>query len=157
MINDESIAKTETNSKDICFKCEAYCCKFGGVIATKNEVDAIIARGYTNHFFLLSDDVYGIDWGDDGTCVYLEDDVCVIYPVRPLGCRMFPVVQTRSNEIILIECPVSSHLSEEELIKRKRILKQRPMYIVRGAENLREEHIKELQIRASKYGHQKLS
>ena len=81
--------------EDICAECGSHCCKLGGVVATRNEVDAILAEGYPNYFIRLSDEVYGVEWGDDGHCPYLDQSKCSIYSVRPLGCRMFPVVQTQ--------------------------------------------------------------
>ncbi|MGD9396227.1 MAG: YkgJ family cysteine cluster protein [Candidatus Thorarchaeota archaeon] len=147
------IASNCANSNDICFECGGQCCKFGGIVATLNEVDAIIERGHPNYFEKLKDDVYGTKWGRDGICAYFENGACSIYSVRPMGCRMFPVIQTRSGEIILIECPLASHLSDEEVFRRKEILIQRPRYIVRESELHREGHIKDLQIRVSKWNH----
>jgi Fe-S-cluster containining protein len=147
---------TDEYLKDVCLECGSHCCKLGGVVATQNEVDAITERGFPNYFIRLSDEVYGIEWGEDGTCAYLEDGRCTIYPVRPLGCRMFPVVQTRSNDIILIECKLAEQLTEEDLETRKRVLKQRPIHIIRESSTLREDHIHDLQMRAAKYNHQKL-
>ncbi len=147
---------TRNGSKDICIDCGGYCCTLGGVVATQNEVDAIIKLGYPNHFIQLSKDVYGIEWGKDGSCVYLKDGTCSIYSVRPLGCRVFPVVQTRNHEIILIKCSLASHLSNDEVLKRKKTLIERPWYIIAESEHLREDHIKDLEMRATKYGHQKI-
>ena len=147
---------SEYDSKDICLECGGHCCKLGGVIVTKDEVEAIIERGFPNHFIPLSDDVYGIEWGFEGRCNYLTNGGCSIYPVRPLGCRMFPVVQTRSGEVILVECPLSFHLTKEELTKRVRILKQRPSDILKESEHLREDYFKDLHMRLSKFNYRKL-
>jgi len=144
------------DSKDICFECGGQCCKIGGVIATEHEVEAIIQNGYPNLFEKLSGDVFGTNWGEGGICTYFENNECSIHSVRPLGCRMFPVVQTRSGDIILIECPLALHLSDEELIKRKEILLQRPQYIVRESLHHREDHTKNLQMRVAKWNHQQL-
>ena len=142
--------------KDICFECEGQCCKIGGVVATENEVEAIIQNGYPNYFEKLSDGVYGIKWGENGICAYFENNKCSIHSVRPLDCRMFPVVQTQSSAIIFIECPLASQLSDEVLTKRKEILMQRPYYIVRESLNHRETHIKDLQMRVAKWDHELL-
>ena len=146
----------EHDTKDVCSDCGNHCCKLGGVVATKNEIDAITERGYPDYFVKLSKDVYGLDWGNDGSCVYLNDLGCSIYHVRPLGCRMFPVVQTRNHDVILVKCPLVSYLSDDEILTRKRILHQRPKYIIMESEHIRCNHIKDLKIRLTKYGHQKL-
>lgn len=150
------ITPESMDPKDICFECEGQCCKIGGVIATEHEVDAIIQNGYPNHFERLSNDVYGIRWGEDGICTYFENNECSIHSVRPLGCRMFPVVQTSSDDIILVECPLSTQLSHDELIKRKEILRQRPQYIARESMHHREDHVKILQMRIARWNHQVL-
>jgi Fe-S-cluster containining protein len=155
-----SIGERETRSdqdlEDVCLQCGGHCCKLGGVVATQNEVDAITQRGFPIRFIRLSDELYGIEWGEDGTCVYLEDRRCTIYSVRPLGCRMFPVVQTRSYDIILIECKLGEQLSEDELEKRKKVLQQRPLHVIRESESLREDHIHDLQMRATKHSQKNL-
>ena len=147
----ESIGDASSDPKDICAACGGICCKLGGVVATRNEIDAIIERGYPSHFIEIADGVYGTEWGDDGVCPYFIDNECSIHEVRPLGCRLFPVVQTTSRDILLIECPLAPHLSREEIQNSKEILTQRPDFITRRSEHLREEHAKELQMRVSRF------
>ncbi len=144
------------DSKDICFDCGGQCCKIGGVIATEQEIEAITQSGHQDYFERLSEDVYGTKWGEDGICAYFENNECSIHSVRPLGCRMFPVVQTKSGDIIVVECPLSSQLSDEELMERKEILIQRPQRIVRESIHHRENHSKDLQMRIAKWDHQLL-
>lgn len=142
--------------EDICAECGSHCCKLGGVVATRNEVDAILAEGYPNYFIRLSDEVYGVEWGDDGHCPYLDQSKCSIYSVRPLGCRMFPVVQTQRGNIVLVQCPLGSQLSDQEISRRKRLLIDRPEYILRESKHHRERHARELEMRASRYTHEQL-
>jgi Fe-S-cluster containining protein len=98
-------AENDTPAKEICHQCGGHCCTFGGAFATQNEVDAIIEYGHPNHFVRLSDGVYGTEWGHDGICPYLEDGLCSIYSLRPLGCRLFPVVQRgRSTQTEVSSC-----------------------------------------------------
>jgi len=138
-------------SKNICAECGGLCCKLGGVVATRNEVDAIIERGYPNYFVEISDGTYGTNWGDNGACPYFQNNKCSIHAVRPLGCRLYPVVQSVSREILLIECPLADRLSEKIVQTRKMILLQRPDFIARRSELFHGAHTKELQMRISKY------
>ena len=156
MIHGEPITEDTRNSKDICTACGGLCCKLGGVIATQNEIDVIIHRGLTSYFIEIENGIYGIDWGEDGTCPYFENNRCSIHAVRPLGCRLFPVVQTLSREILLVECPLAAHLSEKVVQNRKKIILQRPDFVTRRSEHLRKEHAKELQMRASRFNQVKL-
>ena len=147
----------EPKPEDVCFECGAHCCKLGGVVATKKEVDAIVADGHLNHFKQLAENVYGTDWGTDGDCPYLTNNKCSIYAVRPLGCRMFPVVQTISNGIILVECPLGVQLSHRDLVRRKHILSRRSNSFLSESEHHREEHIRELMIRSTRFPSRKIS
>jgi Fe-S-cluster containining protein len=147
---------TKDDLKDICLDCEGHCCKLGGVVATQNEVDAITKLGYPNYFVQLSNDVCGIEWENDGSCPYLMNGLCSIYSVRPLGCRIFPVIQDQNHDVTLIECPLSFSISDNEIEQRKQILIQRPNYIIRQSVEMRSEHIKNLTIRATRYSHKKI-
>ncbi|MFX1578164.1 MAG: YkgJ family cysteine cluster protein [Promethearchaeota archaeon] len=146
-------AENDIPAKEICHQCGGHCCTFGGAFATQNEVDAIIEYGYPNHFVRLSDGVYGTEWGHDGICPYLEDGLCSIYSLRPLGCRLFPVVQTGAGEIALVECPLANQLSEEEVLRRKHLLAQRPSFTTPESDHLRHMNLRELIIRGTKYNH----
>ena len=125
-------------------------------MASKREVDAIIERGFPNLFVEIAEGIYGLEWGEDGVCPYLQDAQCAIYSIRPLGCRMFPVVQTLRGDIILIECPVATKISSEELEARKRILLQRPRCIIEESGDMRNGHLTDVMMRVSKYHHRRL-
>ena len=148
---DNVATKIDQSPEDICYNCRGFCCQLGGIVATKEEVEAIQDQGYPNHFTQLSDDVFGTTWRENGVCRYFTENKCSIYSLRPLGCRMFPVVQTMSGDIIVIECPLASQLPEDELMTRKKILLQRPISIFRSSLKLRIEHYKKLRLRSSKY------
>ena len=156
-MSHEDISTDENlRPEDVCAECDSHCCKLGGVVATRNEVDAVLAAGYPNYFMRLSEEVYGTEWSDDGHCPYLEQSKCSIYSVRPLGCRMFPVVQTQRGDIVLIHCPLRSQLSDQEISRRKKLLMDRPEYILRESRHHREKHTRELEMRASRYAHEQL-
>jgi Fe-S-cluster containining protein len=154
--NNTHKTDSEPTPEEICLECGGLCCKLGGIVATRNEVEAIVAEGFPDHFIQLANGVYGTEWGIDGTCPYFESGKCLIYSVRPTGCRMFPVVENSGTEIVLVECPLAPFLSEEELEERKSVLAQRPDNFIRASEQLRHEHLRELSMRISKYRHRKL-
>lgn len=152
----EQASEDDDDLESICQECGAVCCGLGGVVATQREVDAIRARGYPNYFVEIAAGIYGTEWGEKGECAYLKENQCTIHAVRPLGCRMFPVVQTRSEDIILIECPRASYLTEEQLESRKRMLMQRPRRIITKSDQHRDDHLDDLVMRASQFKHRKL-
>ena len=141
----------EVDAAHLCKTCQAQCCKLGGATASKLEVEAIIAKGYINHFVKMSDDVYITKWVNDGVCPYLIENECSIYEVRPLGCRLFPVSMTLSGQVCLVKCPLASILAEETIEKRKALLLQRPRSFTLFGRSYLKSHINRIKMRISKF------
>jgi len=102
------------------FKCQqgcSSCCKSGGVVLISDEdvpkiskylklsIEDFLKR-YTKKdgkkIFLIDREI--------NDCIFLEDDKCQIYPVRPAQCKTFPFwPQNLKSEkrwhIIMDECP----------------------------------------------------
>lgn len=80
-----------------CTQC-GNCCRLPGgkVELIKEEVFEIShALGLDTDSFLeqycqLDSDKYQLKEQGDGACIFLKDNLCVIYDVRPLQCRTFP-------------------------------------------------------------------
>lgn len=100
---------------DICKKCGGYCCTLGGTLATKLEVDLVIEAGYPNKFIEITENCYITDFGESLVCPYLKDTACEIYPVRPLLCQKYPLFSTDGDEHFLVHCPLTQHLSQEDI------------------------------------------
>ncbi|RDE15101.1 MAG: hypothetical protein C4K48_04745 [Candidatus Thorarchaeota archaeon] len=99
----------------ICRECGGYCCRLGGTRATKDEVDAILGAGHESHFVRVTEKCYITPWGDDGVCPYLKDSTCTIYEIRPLVCQKFPIVKFSNHESFIVHCPLTQHLSKEDI------------------------------------------
>ncbi|KXH75698.1 MAG: hypothetical protein AM326_08725 [Candidatus Thorarchaeota archaeon SMTZ-45] len=106
---------TVHNYSNICKECGGYCCKQGGSLATKLEVNRIIEAGYPNKFIEISENCYITDFGEDLVCPYLKESACEIYPVRPILCRKYPIFSTNGEEHYLVHCPLTQYLSEEDI------------------------------------------
>ncbi len=156
MVNEEqddygAVDTSSNDELDICKSCGSHCCKFGGAVATGNEVSAIVEMGYPNHFISVSEDVFITEWGDDMACPYLTDGECEIYEVRPLRCRAFPVFQTGSGEVFLSQCPIASYLSQVEITAMARKLSECPSEILEGAASHLEPYVKALERKISRF------
>ncbi|MBD3406985.1 MAG: hypothetical protein GF411_12780 [Candidatus Lokiarchaeota archaeon] len=117
----------DTDPVKICTSCESQCCKLGGAVATENEYRAIVETGNPDYFEKVTDGVYQMKWIEpEGRCPYLEDNLCTIYSVRPLGCRMFPVVHVQGIGPHLVRCELSYHLTSATIIERALLLSSRP-------------------------------
>ena len=106
---------TDFDYSNICKECGGYCCTQGGSDATKLEVDRIIDSGYPNKFIEITENCYVTDFGEDLVCPYLKESACEIYPVRPLICRKYPIFSTNGEEHYLAHCPLTQHLSKDNL------------------------------------------
>lgn len=156
MVNGErddsiDVHDSSNDALNICKSCGSHCCKFGGAVATRSEVSAIIEMGYPNHFTAVSEDVFITDWGDDMTCPYLSDGKCEIYEVRPLRCRAFPIFQTGSGQVFLSQCPIASLLSEEEIHNMVEKLAECPSEILEGAASYMGPYAKKLERKISRF------
>ncbi len=108
---------TEHNHSDICSKCGAYCCTIAGSLATKLEVDRVIAAGYPNKFIEITENCFVTDFGRDLACPYLKESACEIYPLRPLLCRQYPIFSIDGEEYYLMHCPLTQYLSKDDFVQ----------------------------------------
>lgn len=95
--------KSEKFYKDgLCFECTGCgnCCSHpdGTVMLTSEEAGAIAdylemdEAGFLEKYLDISPGVNGLHLTsyDNGDCIFLENNQCQIYPVRPMQCRTFP-------------------------------------------------------------------
>jgi Fe-S-cluster containining protein len=108
----------EAVALEICRKCQASCCKFGGADFTGGEMRRVLDAGYPNYFVKINENHYEMK-SERGTCPYLKSDYsCLIHDVRPLVCKSFPVYVVCKNnetEFCLIACPLSAVLSKNDI------------------------------------------
>jgi len=117
-------------------KCN-LCCIETEMSLTSSDINRILRLGYRLENFAVK--VEG-EWrlrNIDGKCVFLGDKGCRIYPYRPLGCRLYPLVYDESSGTVRFDeiCPYAdefertdedvhklinllSHLSMERDMKR---------------------------------------
>jgi len=110
-------------SKGLKFSCIYdcdQCCRGepGIILVSKNDMENISTYlnisiyDFMNNYSTLITDLFSINYGyikkaysineiDDGSCIFLKDKKCLIYPVRPLQCRSYPfwpsIIKTEKN------------------------------------------------------------
>ncbi len=102
------------NAKNICLKCGAKCCKFGGVLYTKEEKNKILKAGFKDYFINYKG--FFATRPNLGSCPYLENDLCSIHRVRPTFCRIWPIFPKISNgkkAYLLFQCPLSNYVGRK--------------------------------------------
>lgn len=130
----------------ICLKYKCYnCCIETEMPLTLEDIIRIRGLGYdVRDFAVFRDGLWRLK-NINGKCVFLNDEgLCIIYPNRPLGCRLYPVIQVDDHCVPDFECcPYARYLSVEELIsvcplvkklnkkldKQRRSRKYRNLYI----------------------------
>ena len=64
---------------------------------TSSDINRILRLGYKLEDFAVK---VGGEWrlkNINGKCVFLGDEGCRIYPYRPLGCRLYPLVYDEAS------------------------------------------------------------
>jgi Fe-S-cluster containining protein len=106
----------------ICQDCKASCCKMGGPDFTETEMKKVLKAGYKNHFFEVRDKIYELKT-KKGVCPYLKkDNACEIHKYKPILCLCWPVFPNfdrKTGGFIVLDCPLTKHLSKEEIEKCK--------------------------------------
>jgi len=113
-----------TNETSPCIRhgCHA-CCLGTEMTLTEADVMRLEARGHTAF-------THELDTGDlalvnvDGHCVFLCHGRCSVYPDRPQGCRLYPLVLDLDLDRVVLDsfCPFSAELrwtdAEAEELRR---------------------------------------
>ncbi len=84
---------------------------------TDEDIRRIVSLGYKPKDFTV---FRGGLWrlrNIDGRCVFLgEDGMCKIYEHRPIGCRLYPLIEIDGRCVVDAEyCPYAYMISEEEV------------------------------------------
>ncbi len=120
------------------FKCKrkaTLCCKLGGPILTKNDINKIKLAGHFTDDFLetsKTDDknfLGSLKTRPDGSCIFLDYDKtknqhnCGIYDSRPSLCRLYPftyeLLGSDSVAIKLIPCCLGLNSPDGKIIDKK--------------------------------------
>jgi Fe-S-cluster containining protein len=92
------------------------------------DVTKILKRGYD-----LSDFTIKADGGRHlkniaGRCAFLSEDGCMIYPYRPEGCKLYPLIYDEELRKAVMDhlCPFASEfdVKKEDITKLKNLLER---------------------------------
>ena len=113
------------------------CCVKTNMILTSHDIQTIQNMGYQYDFFVVEHNGWLQLKNRKGRCVFHDGTVCSIYPQRPKGCTLYPVVYDKDNACAILdwECPQRHCFSLS-----KRNIQQLAM-LVRILENEREERM----------------
>jgi Fe-S-cluster containining protein len=84
---------------------------------SEDDVKRLVNAGYTPEDFIVVRDGIPRLKNVDGWCYFFNpsEKLCRVYPFRPLGCRLYPVVYVEGEGVTLDElCPARLTVSPKE-------------------------------------------
>ena len=103
---------------EICMKYGCFkCCIKTEMPLTEDDIRRIESLGYRREQFVVVKGGIPRLRNKNGKCVFLgEDGKCIIYKHRPLGCRLYPVIQVNGGCDVDHEyCPYAHMITKEEI------------------------------------------
>jgi len=97
------------------------CCYGTEMILLPQDISELESLGYRREEFAVEKNGVYVLRNVDGHCIFLnpETNACTIYPHRPLGCRLYPLVYDVDRGVVTVDklCP-RWHEITRELITR---------------------------------------
>lgn len=124
-IKAEILAKQSTFMR--CLRC-GTCCKETEMLLSTEDIERLERKGYSKNFFVRFDsESYARLQNRQGRCIFYdaEKHLCKIYEVRPLGCRLYPVIYDEIKGIVVDRiCMAQRSLNEKEIERKgKKVVK----------------------------------
>ncbi|MBD3206824.1 YkgJ family cysteine cluster protein [Candidatus Bathyarchaeota archaeon] len=131
---------TDINAVSACreFSCSA-CCRENSMPLTIRDIQRIVKKGFKPEDFIVRKNNERHLRNLEDSCVFLKEGKCTIYPIRPEGCRLYPLIYDSSKNRVIIDqlCPHSENFNIKqnrskqlrELVKRIKREKRREFLI----------------------------
>ena len=107
-----------------CSNC-GKCCEETEMELSGDDIRRLERAGYGRNQFSVLDDHLIRLMNVGGWCYFysLAERNCRVYKDRPLGCRLYPVVYSADDGVMVDElCPMGYTVSERELRTKARVL-----------------------------------
>jgi len=77
------------------------------MILSKDDIRRIEDRGYKKEDFVIKKDGWLQLKNKNHRCIFHDGKKCIIYSVRPTGCRLYPIIydMDEHDAILDVECP----------------------------------------------------
>ena len=103
------------------------CCRETEMELSSDDIKRLVNAGYRPEDFIIVRDGVPRLRNVDGWCYFYSRDEkrCRVYGIRPLGCRLYPVVYVEGEGVALDDlCPMRHTVSGGEFRRKARILKK---------------------------------
>jgi Fe-S-cluster containining protein len=94
---------------------------------SSDDVKRLVDAGYRPEDFIVNPRGRAPPQEFDGWCYFYSpaDKRCRVYQIRPMGCRLYPVVYVEGEGVMLDElCPMRHTVSKEEFRRKAKALKK---------------------------------
>ena len=112
-------------AREYCLSC-GRCCLGTEMILLKSDVKRLEELGYRREEFAVFDGRFLRLRNVNGHCYFYDPQtgMCTIYPFRPLGCSLYPIVVDVDRGDLALDpfCPLSGETRPEELEAARRYL-----------------------------------
>lgn len=83
------------------------CCNNTNMHLTKKDISRISQKLHTASFYLKNEEGWLQLMNKDGVCIFHDGKECTIYDIRPLGCRLYPLVYNIDDQKVVYDsiCP----------------------------------------------------
>ncbi len=102
------------------------CCRETEMELSSDDIQRLVDAGYSSEDFIVVRDGVPRLRNVDGWCYFYSpaEKKCRVYRIRPLGCRLYPVVYVDGEGVVLDDlCPMRHTVSEKEFKRKARALK----------------------------------
>ncbi|MEM3703943.1 MAG: YkgJ family cysteine cluster protein [Candidatus Bathyarchaeia archaeon] len=103
------------------------CCYETEMELSSEDIKRLVDAGYSPEDFIIIRDGVSRLRNVDGWCYFYSpaEKKCRVYSIRPLGCRLYPVVYVEREGAALDEfCPMRHTVSKGEFRRKAKILKK---------------------------------
>jgi len=77
------------------------------MLLSNNDIEIIENKGYNRNYFVKSKKGWLKLKNKDGKCVFHNGKICLIYEIRPEGCKLYPLIFDKEHKSAVVdeECP----------------------------------------------------
>ena len=108
---------------------EGKCCYDTEMLLCEEDIKRIERQGYSRNDFITIDiEGFARLKNINGHCIFLnpESNLCKIYPYRPIGCKLYPVIYDLNKNKCIVDkfCPMWHTVTKREKTQACRALKK---------------------------------
>jgi|YelNatPaOPRAMG01_1025707.scaffolds.fasta_scaffold01155_35 Fe-S-cluster containining protein len=109
-----------------CLRC-GMCCRQTEMELSSSDIQRLVDAGFRPEDFVVMWDGVSRLRNVDGWCYFYDpkERRCKVYRIRPLGCRIYPVVYVDGEGVALDKlCPMRHTVSQKEFMAKAKALKK---------------------------------